>query len=73
MTRFVILVGPHDSEMISEISKKSGAKIQGWSSSAEASEAWNIDSIVAAIQSSQESSLLIMSRDSGLEILPISK
>lgn len=71
--RFVIMVGPHDSEMIREISTRSGAKIQAWSNSGEAGSDWTSDSIVAAIKSTHAENLLILNSQSGLEIVSISK
>lgn len=71
--RFVILVGPHDSNMIREISTRSGAKIQAWSNSGAATSEWNSDSIVQAIKSTQAENLLILSGEGGLEIVSISK
>ncbi|MBC7464295.1 MAG: hypothetical protein H7227_08555 [Actinobacteria bacterium] len=65
----VVLVGPHDSEMLRVIGEKGGVKVQAWSRSDSLNTNWTVESILQAIHENEGNDLLILSTAKGLEVI----
>jgi len=69
----VILVGPHDADMVREIEEKGGVKVQPWSRDDELNSNWTVENILHAIEERKGTDLLILSTAKGLEAISIDK
>jgi hypothetical protein len=71
--RIVLLVGPHDAQMIRDLSDKCNAKVQAWARTDATSTEWRFDELVQAISASEHPSVLVLQKGDGIEVIPLQK
>ena len=71
--RSIVLVGPKDSELVEEISRRTGDRVQAWVQVDIDGRVWPKDEVLALIEKPGDEDLLIMMNGAGLEAIPIAR
>ena len=71
--RSIVMVGPKDEELVEEISKRTGDRVQAWVQVDIDGRVWPKDEVLALIEKPGDEDLLIMMNGAGLEAIPIAR
>ncbi len=69
----VLLVGPHDGEAVRRVTDSTGAKITAWARTDDNSLPWPVDQLVAAINESESTQIVILREATGIVVIPCEK
>lgn len=67
----VLLVGPHNRELIDAVKEQTGAHVTSWTRTDSAAQTWPTDQVVSAIKSAESDQLLIVLEPTGLNVIPV--
>ena len=68
--RYVLLVGPPDPEIARAVAHQTGGRVQAWTTE-DGGAAWSVDDVMAALHSTPENEVLVLSDSCGLHAIPV--
>jgi hypothetical protein len=68
--RYVLLVGPSDPEIAKAVSHATGGRVQAWSTD-DGGAPWSVDDVMAALASTPDDEILVLSDSTGLHAIPV--
>lgn len=71
--RFVLLVGPKDPELVREIARSTGGRVQSWTRSDDEGGPWPIDEVMTVLDTTKEESIIIIADSTGLRTIPVDR
>lgn len=71
--RFILLIGPPDDEIAAEVSRLSGGRARLWTRMQGEGGAWSAGEVVTALQDHSGEEVVVVSRLSGLEVIPVDR
>ncbi len=71
--RFVILVGPRDTELSRAVSKLTGGRVQFWARNDEQAGTWVRDQVMDALKKSGDDAIMLIADSKGMQAIPIER
>lgn len=71
--RFVLLIGAKDPDLAREISRRTGGRVQSWQRTDNAGGIWSQEKVTAALDATEEESVLLIAGPSGIEVIPVDR
>ncbi len=68
--RYVLLVGPPDPEIARAVANQTGGRVQAWSTQ-DGGAQWSVDDVMAALHTTTENEVLVLSDSAGLHAIPV--
>ncbi|MGZ4494615.1 MAG: DUF5671 domain-containing protein [Nocardioides sp.] len=69
--RFVLLVGPPDREIAHEVARRTHGRVQAWSRADDGVGSWSVDEVMAALEGSTATEVMVLSEAEGLRAIPV--
>ncbi len=71
--RFVLLIGPKDTELARTISQFTGGRVQSWARKDDQTATWVQDDVMHALEESKDEAVIFLAESKGLRTIPIDR
>jgi hypothetical protein len=71
--RYVLLVGPVDGEIIGQVRRLTGGRVQVWPRTDGRGRPWSVDEVAEALSGTTEDEVVVIAGEDGLEVVPVDR
>lgn len=71
--RFVLLIGPKDPDLIREIARHTGGRVQAWRRSDGEVGSWSKAEVISALTATKDESVVLIATPTGIQVMPVKR
>lgn len=71
--RYVLLVGPADGEIVGQVRRRTGGRVQVWPRTDGRGRPWSVDEVTEALSATAEEEVVVIAGEDGLEVVPVDR